>query len=90
MHMQIERYVGGFKETIGPGSDDQRQHLDGYLVFPTEGPCKRCGAENRSIRWYRGDMVCPACIIEDLAEDLDDEQRSELRETAVELLSSHS
>ena len=88
-HVQIERYVGGFKKTIGPGDDSQRQQLDGYLVFPTEGTCGHCGAEGRSVRWFKGSVVCPACIITDLAEDLDNEQQNELREVAVEILNSH-
>ena len=88
VHAQIERYVGGFKKTIGPGDDSQP--LDGYLIFPTEGICGHCGAENRVVRWFKGSTVCPACIITDLGEDLDDEQRNELREVAVEILNSHS
>ena len=88
MHTQVERYVGGFKKTIDPGDDGIQ--IDGYLVFPTEGTCGHCGAEDRPIRWFKGSVACSACIVNDLAMDLDDEQRSELREMAVELLSSHS
>lgn len=88
MDIQVERYVGDFKKTTDP--DDDGIQLDGYLAFPTEGICGRCGAEGRPVRWFKGLVVCPACIINDLGMDLDDEQRSELREMAVDILSSHS
>lgn len=86
--MDVERYVGGFKKTTDP--DDDGIQLDGYLAFSTEGICGRCGAEDRPVRWFKGSLVCPACIIDDLAMDLDDKQRSELREMAADILSSHS
>lgn len=86
--MHVERYVGGFKTTIDPGDDVQQ--IDGYLVFPTEGTCGHCGAEDRLVRWFNGSVVCSACIIDDLAMDLDDKQRSELRGMATDILSSHS
>lgn len=86
--MDVERYVGGFKKTIGTA--DEVNQIDGYLVFSAKGTCGYCGAEDRPVRWFKGMLGCPACIIGDLGNDLDDEQRSELREMAVDILSSHS
>lgn len=86
--MDVERYVGGFKKTIGTA--DEVKQIDGYLVFSTKGTCGYCRAEDRSVRWFKGMLGCPACIIDDLAVGLDDKQRGELREMAVDILSSHS